>query len=145
MSAPLAASHFALSRTNHVAVAPYTGCSSSRILALTPMSRGLFDVDRGTVMLCRNLLGAMVLVVLSIPGVSAEIFDSSKYPDWSGQWRWVPDGDVPRYDHTKPIRQQQAPLKPEYQALFEASIKDQDSGGLVSIPITPASRKPCRG
>jgi hypothetical protein len=41
----------------------------------------------------------------------------------------VPDGDVPRYDHTKPVRLQQAPLKPEYQALFEASIKDQDSGG----------------
>jgi hypothetical protein len=40
---------------------------------------------------------------------------------------WVPDDDVPRYDHTKPIRRQQAPLKPEYQALFEASIKGQDS------------------
>ncbi len=80
-------------------------------------------------MLYRNLLGAMALVVLSIPSVSAEIFDNSKYPDWSGQWRWVPDGDVPRYDHTKPIRRQQAPLKPEYQALFEASIRDQDSGG----------------
>jgi len=80
-------------------------------------------------MLYRSLLGAMALLVLSIPSASAQTFDNSKYPDWSGQWRWVPDGDVPRYDHTKPIRRQQAPLKPEYQALFEASIKDQDSGG----------------
>jgi hypothetical protein len=80
-------------------------------------------------MLCRCLVGAMALVVLSMPSLRGEIFDSSKYPDWSGQWRWVPDGDVPRYDHTKPIRRQEAPLKPEYQALFEASIKDQDSGG----------------
>jgi hypothetical protein len=80
-------------------------------------------------MFYRSLLGAMALVALSIPSASAQIYDNSKYPDWSGQWRWVPDGDVPRYDHTKPIRRQQAPLTPEYQARFEASIKDQDSGG----------------
>ncbi len=36
---------------------------------------------------------------------------------------------TPRYDQTKPIRKQEAPLKPEYQAMFEASIKDQDLGG----------------
>jgi hypothetical protein len=80
-------------------------------------------------MLYRSLLGAMALLALWIPGANAQVLDGSKYPDWSGQWRWVPDGDVPRYDHTKPIRGQQAPLKPEYQARFEASIKDQDSGG----------------
>jgi hypothetical protein len=54
----------------------------------------------------------------------------SKFPDFSGQWNRVPDGDVPRYDPTKPIRKQQAPLRPEYQALFEASIRDQDEGGM---------------
>jgi hypothetical protein len=80
-------------------------------------------------MLFRSLLAAVTLVSLSILVASAETFDSSKYPDWSGQWRWIPDGDVPRYDHTKPVRKQEAPLKPEYQALFEASIRDQDSGG----------------
>jgi len=72
-------------------------------------------------MLFRSLLGAMALVVLSIPSTRAQLFDNSKYPNWSGQWRWVPDGDVPRYDHTKPIRRQRAPLRPEYQAMFEAS------------------------
>ena len=36
---------------------------------------------------------------------------------------------MPRYDPTKPIRKQEAPLKPEYYARFLASIKDQDEGG----------------
>ena len=55
--------------------------------------------------------------------------DSSKYPDWSGQWHRT-YGGPPRYDQTKPLRKQEAPLKPEYQARFEASMKDQDRGGL---------------
>jgi hypothetical protein len=62
--------------------------------------------------------------------VAASAQEKSKYPDWSGQWTRVPDGDVPRYDPTKPIRKQQAPLKPEYQARFEESIHDQDLGGM---------------
>jgi hypothetical protein len=41
----------------------------------------------------------------------------------------VPDGNPPRYDPSKPIRKQQAPLKPEYEVRFQASIKDQDAGG----------------
>ena len=54
--------------------------------------------------------------------------EPSKLPDWSGQWTRTYGGN-PRYDPTKPIRKQEAPLTPEYQALFEASIKDQDLGG----------------
>src|SRR5215468_8496711 len=69
-----------------------------------------------------GMLGAMV--------ASAPAQDKGKYPDWSGQWSRVPDGGVPRYDTTKPIRKQEAPLKPEYQARFEASIRDQDLGGM---------------
>jgi len=56
--------------------------------------------------------------------------EKSRYPDWSGQWSRVPDGGVPRYDPTKPIRKQEAPLRPEYQARFEASMRDQDLGGM---------------
>jgi hypothetical protein len=41
----------------------------------------------------------------------------------------VPDGGPPRYDTTKPIRKQEAPLKPEYQVLYQASLKDLDAGG----------------
>jgi hypothetical protein len=71
---------------------------------------------------------AMVLAGLAM-STAAQAFDETKYPDWSGQWTRVPDGDVPRYDPTKPIRKQEAPLKPEYQARFAASIADQDAGG----------------
>src|SRR5207253_2129776 len=51
-----------------------------------------------------------------------------KFPDWSGEWFRTYGGN-PRYDQTKPIRKQEAPLKPDYQARFEASMKDQDAGG----------------
>jgi hypothetical protein len=72
---------------------------------------------------------ALAAMLSAMPG-AATAQESSKYPDWSGQWNRVPDGDVPRYDPTKPIRKQEAPLKPEYQARFEESIRDQDLGGM---------------
>jgi hypothetical protein len=58
----------------------------------------------------------------------ARAHDESKYPDWSGQWFRTYGGN-PRYDQTKPLRKQEAPLTADYQARFEASIKDQDEGG----------------
>jgi len=62
--------------------------------------------------------------------VNAQIFDLSKYPDWAGQWRRVPDGGPPRYDPSKKNGlAQEAPLKPEYQKMLEASLKDQEAGG----------------
>jgi hypothetical protein len=67
---------------------------------------------------------------LTLPASGAGAFEETKYPDWSGQWGRVPDGGPPRYDTTKPLRAQQAPMKPEYRALHEASMKDQDAGGL---------------
>ena len=70
---------------------------------------------------------SFALVLLAAAG-PAQALDESRYPDWSGQWFRTYGGN-PRYDQTKPIRKQQAPLKPEYQALFEASMKDQDEGG----------------
>jgi hypothetical protein len=72
-----------------------------------------------------SLLGAAVLLA-TLP--AARAFDETKYPDWSGQWTRTYGGN-PRYDQTKPLRKQEAPLKPQYQAMFEASIKDQDEGG----------------
>jgi hypothetical protein len=53
----------------------------------------------------------------------------SKYPDWSGQWNRVPDGGIPRYDPAKPLRDQDAPLRPEYRARHEASLRDIAAGG----------------
>ena len=77
--------------------------------------------------------GAFAAIVLTAglwatPSFS-QVIDHSKYPDWSGQWNRVPDGGVPRYDPSKPLRKQEAPLKPEYQSLYEASVRDIDAGG----------------
>ena len=81
-------------------------------------------------MSCQTALGSLVLAaVLIVTAPHARAADESKYTDWSGQWRRVADGGVPRYDPSKPLRKQEAPLTPEYQALHEASIKDQDAGG----------------
>jgi hypothetical protein len=58
----------------------------------------------------------------------AQIIDYAKYPDLSGQWR--PIGGPGRFDISKPGgRGQQAPLTAEYQAIFEANLKDQAAGG----------------
>jgi hypothetical protein len=80
-------------------------------------------------MLHRASIAAIATVALSMSIVGASAHDEAKYPDWSGQWNRVPDGGPPRYDPTKPLRKQEAPLKPEYQALFETSLKDIDAGG----------------
>lgn len=77
--------------------------------------------------------GAFAAIVLTAglwatPSFS-QFIDLGKYPDWSGQWNRVPDGGPPRYDPSKPLRKQEAPLKPEYQTLYEASLRDIDAGG----------------
>ncbi len=72
-------------------------------------------------------IAAAVVFTFTLADVSAA--EEPKFPDWSGQWTRVPDGGPPRYDTSKPIRKQQAPLKPAYQARFEQSMKDQDAGG----------------
>jgi hypothetical protein len=79
-------------------------------------------------MLVRDLIAAIALIAgLALP-LGAQAHDESKFPDWSGQWLRTYGGN-PRFDPSKPIRKQEAPLKPEYQARFEQSIKDQDAGG----------------
>jgi len=60
-------------------------------------------------------------------------FDDAKYPDWKGQWTRVPVPGYrgqPPHDPSKPAgRGQEAPLTPEYQAIFEANLADQAAGG----------------
>jgi hypothetical protein len=74
--------------------------------------------------------GAMALaatLLLTMAGASA--FDDTKYPDWSGQWK-KPQGIGNQWDQAKrPGLAQQAPLTPEYQKIFEASLADQAAGG----------------
>jgi hypothetical protein len=65
---------------------------------------------------------------------AAQAFDASRYPDWSGQWR-RPAGVGNQWDTSKPARRgQQAPLTPEYQAIYEANLKDQAAGGQGTDP-----------
>ena len=86
-------------------------------------------------MFYRSAIGAIGLAALCIAGIGAQAadapnYDPSKYSDWSGPMRWTATGGGNRYDQTKPPgRAQQAPLTPEYQAIFEADLKDQAEGG----------------
>ena len=76
-----------------------------------------------------GILSLAVVGLLSAMLIAAPAQEKSKYPEWLGQWTRVGDGGPPRYDPSKPIRKQEAPLKPEYHARLEASMKDQDEGG----------------
>ena len=82
---------------------------------------------------CRSVFAAFapaaaLCVAASIGVAAAQPIDESKYPAFAG--KWGRDPGPPRYDPTKPTRRgQQAPLTPEYQAIFEASLADQALGG----------------
>jgi hypothetical protein len=63
----------------------------------------------------------------------ARAADEAKYPNWRGQWT-APSafafGPNPSWDQGKPQGLAQgAPLTPEYQALLDASLADQATGG----------------
>jgi hypothetical protein len=83
----------------------------------------------------RSSIGSIALAAVTILAVSAaQAFDASRYPDWSGQWR-RPAGVGNQWDTSKPARRgQQAPLTPEYQAIYEANLKDQGAGGQGTDP-----------
>ncbi len=78
----------------------------------------------------RSSIGAIALIgALAMTMTGAAGHDESKYPDWAGQWK-RPRGLATQWDQTKPAGLgQQAPLKPEYQKMLEASIADQAAGG----------------
>jgi hypothetical protein len=79
-------------------------------------------------MLDQRSFGSLAIVAaLLTTMLSAQAQDMSKYPDWSGIWRGIGGN---QWDPSKPIGlPQQAPLTPEYQAIFEASLADQKLGG----------------
>src|SRR5947207_10264941 len=51
-------------------------------------------------------------------------FDETRYPDLKGEWRGTGGNKWPT----------PAPLTPEYQAIFEASLRDQAAGGQGDTP-----------
>jgi hypothetical protein len=78
----------------------------------------------------RNAIGVLVLAAMLACGAAPACADAT-YPDWEGQWRnpTAGRGGNP-WDTTKPMGlRQEAPLTPEYQAIFEASLRDQAKGG----------------
>jgi hypothetical protein len=76
----------------------------------------------------RNAL-ALATLAVALAAAPALAFDESKYPDFAGQWR-RPNGVTVQWDQTKAVGlPQQAPLKPEFQASLEASLRDQQLGG----------------
>src|SRR6478736_9561115 len=80
----------------------------------------------------RSSVVTVALAALCAGVVSAQAFDESKYPDWSGEWRL---GPPTKWDPSKPPgRGQEAPLTPEYQAIFEANLADQAAGGQGTDP-----------
>jgi hypothetical protein len=83
------------------------------------------------IMAFQGTIGAIAMAAALLMAVGgAQAFDESRYPDWSGQWRRVPDGGPPRYDPSKPNgRGQEAPLKEPYRLMHEASMADQLAGG----------------
>jgi hypothetical protein len=82
-----------------------------------------------------SLAFATALAACLLPiGSSAWAQDVSRYPDWSGQWK-RPQGVGIQWDQTRPLGlPQQAPLTAEYQAVFEAGVRDQGEGGQGSDP-----------
>src|SRR5437879_6339213 len=83
------------------------------------------------VMVYQSTIGSIAMAAALFMAVGgAQAFDEAKYPDWSGQWRRVPDGGPPRYDPSKPNgRGQEAPLTEPYRIMHEASMADQAAGG----------------
>ena len=92
----------------------------------------------------RSLIAAIAIVV-ALCATTAEIraWDDSKYPDLKGQWVRAPGGGA-RYDWSKPAgRGQEAPLTPEYQAIYEANLADMAKGGQLIAVFHPACRASC--
>jgi hypothetical protein len=85
-------------------------------------------------MFYRSSIGAITLTIwLCLMTVGAQAWDDAMYPDFKGQCR--PIGGPGRFDIGKPGgRGQQAPLTAEYQAIFEANLKDQAEGGQGTTP-----------
>jgi hypothetical protein len=71
---------------------------------------------------------ALMAIVLASAVVAARAADTPKYPDWRGQWNRIGGGG--QFDPNKPAGlAQQPPLTPEYQAIWEAHLKEQAAGG----------------
>jgi hypothetical protein len=72
------------------------------------------------------VVGSVAVLALLAPLGAAQAFDETKYPDLKGQWNRT---TAPRWELAKT-----APLTPEYRAIYEANVKDQEDGGQGETP-----------
>jgi hypothetical protein len=87
-------------------------------------------------MLSKSMIGfvALATAVIAGPVAAQQPFDESRYPNFAGQWQNI--GRLGTFDQSKPPgRGQQAPLTPEYQAIFEANLADVAKGGFGDDPV----------
>src|SRR5258708_28235861 len=89
----------------------------------------LFRSSISAIALMGTLLGTLLATVCG-----AWAFDDAQYPNLKGQWlRARPPAGVTGQGPFDPDKSwglaQQAPLTPEYQAVFAASLADQAAGG----------------
>jgi hypothetical protein len=86
-----------------------------------------------------DLMGPAALAAALLLPVAASAFDDARYPDLHGQWGRVTVSTgvarVIQYDPSKLSgRAQEAPLKPKYQAIFEANMAEHALGGQAGDP-----------
>src|SRR5262249_62241752 len=87
------------------------------------------DGEHGrTQMSDRRMIHLIALTAaLTLAASGALAFDDAQYPNWKGQWM---RSTGVQWDVTKPPgRRQQAPLTPEYQAVYEARLAEQETLG----------------
>jgi len=103
-------------------------------------------VTGGKAVQYQGLVETVVLAaaVLCVPVAATRAFDDAKYPPLTGQWtRAVVPGaaGLASFDPTKPPGAgQQAPLTPEYQAKFTATLAERAASGLgdtVTVCMPP--------
>jgi len=94
----------------------------------------------------RGSISFMLIAVLCASLTGAPALDENKYPDWKGQWVRADGAGGAPLDARKPRGlSQQPPLIPEYQARFEANLKQLAAGVRASdstarwIPARPRS------
>jgi hypothetical protein len=82
---------------------------------------------------CRLVAQAVAVLVASLTAANA--FDETPYPNWRGIWQQFGGSRDTLWDPSKPAGSlQQAPLTPEYRAIYEATLRNEGQGGLEADP-----------
>jgi hypothetical protein len=86
-------------------------------------------------MCCRSMGVLAFLAAFLMEIGTAAAHDETKYPDVTGQWTAI--GGSVKFVPDKPRGLgQEAPLTPEYQAIFEENLRDMAEGGQGTDPTT---------